>query len=427
MNPESSSADKKTENGTNASFECCSSISQDNAKTQESFADKGSNQQGKESVPRSPKSLPTVSARPRNLVDRPLIPQKPHALQSGTCGTGPKHRKQASHPLQSQLQCQREVHTKREMTGNTRHKHLKPSKPPPPPKPQHLCTSGSHTVTTMPLKKEKNEKTTTGSYVKRQKQFFEEKQRSFDELSKRRPQLHSEAKQFSPGPQRRPHAHTEITTNLERDKSEKPSYISQQSQLYERRQRVVAQLAGASKRMFNPTEVKQSPPLQHRVLCRPPIPLPRSPYSGSLVRRKSGTSAEPLTSSLSVSFQQNHSSSEGNKLPVKQASPMELRGTTYSEQQDCQLASSDSTAVPESSVLVSKRNRHGKNFLCTYTYTFSHQVSESALIFLPYVPIGSERRRFTFNSSSQSLLDRARQLSVNKKWCDQPEVGVLEL
>ena len=363
MNPENSSADKKTENGTNASFECCSSISQDNAKTRESFADKGSNQQGKESVPRSPKSLPTVSARPRNLVDRPLIPQKPHALPSGTCGTGPKHRKQASHLLESQLQCQREVHTKREMTGNTRHKHLKPSKPPPPPKPQHLCISGSHTVTTMPLKKERNEKTTTGSYVKRQKQIFEEKQRSF-ELSKRRSQLLSEAKQFSPRPQRRPHAHTEITTTLERDKSEKPSYISQQGQLYEGRQRVVAQSAGASKRTFSPAEVKQSPPLQCRALCRPPVPLPRSPYSGSLVKRKSGTSAEPLTLSLSVSSEQNHSSSEGNKLPVKQASPMELcreRGITYSEQQDCQLASSDSTAVPESSVLASKRNRHGKN------------------------------------------------------------------
>ena len=422
MNPESSSADKKTENGTNASFERCSSISQDNAKTWGSFTDKGSNQQGKESVPRSPKSLPTVSARPRNLVDRPLIPQKPHALQSGTCGTGAKHRKQPSHPLDSQLQSQRRVHTKTEMTGNTR---LKPSKPQPPPKPQHLCTSGSNTVTTIPLKKERNEKTTISSYVKRQKHFFEEKQRSFDELSKRRPQLLSEAKQFSPGPQRGPHAHTAITTTLEREQSEKPSYIGQQNQLYEGRQRVVAQLAGASKRMFNPAEAKQSPPLQHRVLCRPPVPLPRSPYSGSLVNVKSGTSAEPLTLSLSVSSEQNHSSSEGNKLPVKQASPMELcreRGITYCEPQDCQLASSDSAAaVPESSVLVCKRSRHGKNFL--YTYTFSHQVSESASSF----PIGSERRRFTFNSSSQSLLDWARQLSGNRKWCDQPEVGVLEL
>lgn len=382
MNLESSSADKKTENGTNASFECCSSISQDNAKTRGSFADKGSNQQGKELVPRSPKSLPTVSARPRNLVDRPLIPPKPHALQSGT---GAKRKEQPSHPLDSQLQSQRGVHTKTEMTGNTR---LKPSKPPPPPKPQHLCTSGSNTVTTIPLKKERNEKTTTASYVKRQKQFFEEKQRSFDELSKRRPQLHSEAKQFSPRPQRRPYAHTETTTTLERVQSEKPLYISQQSQLYEGRQRVVARSAGHSKRMFNPAEVKQSPSLQHRALCRPPVPLPRSPYSGSLVKRKSGTSAEPLTLSLSVSSEQNHSSSEGNKLPVKQASPMELcmeRGITYSEQQDCQLASSDSTAVPESSVLVSKRNRHGKNHaFCTLT--FSHQVSESALIFLPYIP-----------------------------------------
>ena len=522
MNLESSSADEKTENGTNASPERSSSISQDDAKNWESFPGKESNQQGKGSVPRSPKSrdLPTASARPSNPVDlRPLIPPKLHVLHSGTHGTEAKHRKQ---PLDSQLQSQEGFHKKREMTGNTKHKPPKPSKPQPPPKPQHICTSGAHTVTTIALEKEKNEKTTTRSYVKWQKQLFEEKQRSLNEPSKRSTQLPAEIKQSpmpqhrshahtettstlhsektpyisqqrqlyegrqklvsqspgpskrgfnpaeikqspmpqhrshvhtettstlhsektpyisqqrqlyegrqklvsqspgpskrgfnpaeikqspmpqhrshahteitttlhsektpyisqqrqlyegrqklvsqspgpskrgfnpaeikqSPTPQYRSHAHTETTTTLEREHSEKTSYVSQQRKLYEGRQKQVAQSPEPSKRGFNTAEIEQSPPLQSRALS---VPLPRSPYSAYLVKKKS----------------------DASELPVQQAPVTDLRrerGVTYSESQDCQLASSGSTytAVPESSVLVSKTlitNRHGKDSLYTY-------------------------------------------------------------
>ena len=135
MNLECSSADKKTENRTTASPE---RISQDGTKNWGSFPDKESNQQGKGSVPRSPKSrdLPAVSARARNPVDRPLIPPKPrHVLHSGACGT---EAKQPFQPLHSQLQSREGFHGKREMTGNTKHKPLKPSKPQAPPKPQHI-------------------------------------------------------------------------------------------------------------------------------------------------------------------------------------------------------------------------------------------------------------------------------------------------
>ena len=490
MNLESSSADTKTENGTNASPGCSTSISQDDAKSWRSFPAKESNQQGKGSMPRNPKSrdLPTASARPRNPLDlRPLIPPKSHVLHSGTCGTEAKHRKQPSQPFDSQLQNQEGVHKKREMTGNTKHKPPKPNKPQSPPKPQHICTSGAHTVTTITLEKEKNEKATTRSYVKWQKQLFEEKQRSLNELSKRSTQLPSEAKQSpmpqhrsyahtentttlhsektlyisqqrqlhegrqklvsqslgpskrgfnsteikqSPTPQHRSHAHTETTKTLEREHSEKTSYVSQQRRLYEGRQRLVAQSPGPSKRGFNPAEIEQSSPLQTRALS---VPIPRSPYSAYLVKKKSGASAEPptfRTLSLSVSLQQNHSISEGNELPVKQAPATDLcreKGVTYSESQDYQLASSGPTCttVAESSILVSKRlttTRHGKDSL--YTYILS---TRSVRVHLPPLSIGSERRRFTFNSSSQSLLDRARQLSGNRKWCDQPEVCVLEL
>ena len=311
MNLECSSANKKTENGTNASPERSSSISQDDAKNWGSFPDKESNQEGKGSVPRSPKcrDLPTVSARPRNPVDRPLIPPKPHVLRSGTWGA---EAKQPSQLLDSQFQSQEGFHKKREMTGNTKHKPPKPSKPQPLPKPQHICTSGAHTIT---LKEEKNEKTTTSSFVKWQIQFFEEKQRSMNEPSKRSTWLPSEAKQ-SPTPQHSSHAPTETTTTLEREHSEKTPYISQQRQLiYEGRQKEVPRSPGPSRKSFNPTKIKQSPRPQHR----------------------------------------------------------------------------------------------------------------SVKVHLPPLPIGSERRRFTFNSSSQSLLDRARQLSSNRKWCDQPEVCVLEL
>ena len=486
MNLECSSADKKTENRTTASPE---RISQDGTKNWGSFPDKESNQQGKRSVPRSPKSrdLPAVSARARNPVDRPLIPPKPHVLHSGACGTEAKHRKQPSQPFDSQLQSQEGVHKKREMTGNTKHKLPKPNKPQPPPKPQHICTSGAHTVTTITLEKEKNEKTTTRSYVKCQKQLFEEKQRSLNEPSNRNTKLPpSEAKQSpmpqhrshahsedtttlhsektlyisqrrqlyegrqklvsqspgpskkgfnpteikqSPMPQHRSHAHTKTATTLEREHSEKTSYVSQQRRLYEGRQRLVVQSPRPSKRGFNPAEIEQPPPLQTRALS---VPLPRSPYSAYLVKKKSGSSAEPptfRTLSLSVSLQQNHSISEGNELPVKQAPATDLcreEGVTYSESQDYQLASSGSTCttVAESSVLVSKRlitTRHGKDSL--YTYILS---TRSLRVHLPSLSIGSERRRFTFNSSSQSLLDRARQLSGNRRWCDQPEVCVLE-
>ena len=369
MNLECSSANKKTENGTNASPERSSSISQDDAKNWGSFPDKESNQEGKGSVPRSPKcrDLPTVSARPRNPVDRPLIPPKPHVLRSGTWGA---EAKQPSQLLDSQFQSQEGFHKKREMTGNTKHKPPKPSKPQPLPKPQHICTSGAHTIT---LKEEKNEKTTTSSFVKWQIQFFEEKQRSMNEPSKRSTWLPSEAKQ-SPTPQHSSHAPTETTTTLEGEHSEKTPYISQQRQLYEGRQKQVAQLPEPS---FNPAEIKQSPTPQHS----------------------------------------SHAPTETTTTLERERSEK----TPYISQQRRLIYEGRQKEVPRSP------GPSRKSFNPTKIKQSPRPQHRSVKVHLPPLPIGSERRRFTFNSSSQSLLDRARQLSSNRKWCDQPEVCVLEL
>ena len=371
MNIECSSADKKTENRTTTSPE---RISQDGTKNRGSFSDKESNQQGRGSVPRSPKSrdLPAVTARARNPVDRPLIPPKPHVLHSGACGT---EAKQPSQPLHSQLQSREGFHGKREMTGNTKHKPPKPNKPQAPPKPQHICTSGAHTVTTITLEKEKNEKTATRSYVKWQIQLFEEKQRSLNEPSKRNTKLPpSEAKQ-SPMPQHRSHAHTETATTLEREHSEETPYISQQRQLYEGRQRQVAQSSEPSKKSFHPAEVEQSPTPQH----------------SSHAHTETATTLREYSEKIPYISQQRWFY-EGRQKEVPRSPGPSRRSFKPAE------------------IKQSTRPQH-----------------RLVRVHIPPQPIGSERRRFTFNSSSQSLLDRARQLSSNRKWCDQPEVCVLEL
>ena len=555
MNLECSSADKKTENGTNASPEHSSSISQDDTKNWGSFPDKESNQQGKGSVPRSPKSrdLPTVSARPRN--HRPLIPPKPHVLHCGTCGT---EAKQPSQPLDSQLQRQEGFHKKTEMTGNTNHKPPKPSKPQPPPKPQHICTSGAHTVTTITLEKEKNEKTTTRSYVKWQIHFFEEKQRSLNEPSKRSTQLPAEIKQSpspkqrshahtettttlerehsektpyisqqgqlyegrqkqvaqspepppknfnpaeikqSPTPQQRSHAHTETTTTLEREHSEKTPYVSQQGQLYEGRQKQVAQSPEPSQKNFNPAEIKQSPTPQQRSrahtettttlerehgektpyisqqrqlyegrqkqVAQSPEPSPKTfnpaeikqsptPQQRSRAHTETTTTLEREHSEKTPYISQQGQLYEGRQKQVAQSPEPSPKNFNPAEIKQSPTPQQRSRAHTETTTTLEREHSEKTPYISQQRQLYEGRQKQvprspgpsrrsfnpaeikqsprpqhrSVRVHLPSLPIGSERRRFTFNSSSQSLLDTARQLSSNRKWCDQPEVCVLQL
>ena len=473
MNLECSSADKKTENRTNASPERSSSISQDGTRNWGSF------QQGKGSVPRSLKSrdLPAVSARARNPVDRPLIPPKPHVLHSGAFGT---EAKQPSQPLHSQLQSREGFHGKREMTGNTKHKPPKPSKPQPPPKPQHICTSGAHTVTTITLEKEKNEKTTTRSYVKCQKQLFEEKQRSLNEPSKRNTKLPpSEAKQ-SPMPQHRSHAHTETTTTLERVHSEKTPYISQQRRFYEGRQKEVPRSPGPSKKSFKPAEIKQSTRPQHRSHAhtgtattlerehseKTPSPEPSKksfhsaevkqspmPQHSSHAHTETATTLEREHSEKTPYISQQRQLYEGRQRQVAQSpepskkrfQPAEVEQSAmpqHSSHGHTEPATTLEREYSEKTPYISQQRRFyewrqkevprspgpsRRSFKPAEIKQSTRPQHRSVRVHIPPQPIGSERRRFTFNSSSQSLLDRARQLSSNRKWCDQPEVCVLEL
>ena len=477
MNIECSSADKKTENRTTASPE---RISQDGTKNWGSFSDKESNQQGRGSVPIGApcksRDLPVVSARARNPVDRPLIPPKPHVLHSGACGT---EAKQPSQPLHSQLQSREGFHGKREMTGNTKHKPPKPNKPQAPPRPQHICTSGVHTITTITLEKEKNEKTATRSYVKWQIQFFEEKQRSFNEPSKRNTKLPpSEAKQ-SPMPQHRSHAHTETTTTLEREYSEKTPYIGQQRQFYEGRQKEVSQSPGPSKKSLHPAEIKQSPMPQHRSHAhtetattlerehseKTPSPEPSeksfhpaeveqspTPQHRSHAHTETATTLREY-SEKTLYISQQRQLYEGRQRPVAQSSEPSKKSFHPAEVEQSPMPQHSSHAHTETATTLEREYSEKTPYISQQRRFYEGRQKEVprspgpsrrsfkpaeikqstrpqhrlVRVHIPPQPIGSERRRFTFNSSSQPLLDRARQLSSNRKWCDQPEVCVLEL
>ena len=252
-------------------------------------------------------------------------------------------------------------------------------------------------------------------------------------------------------------------------------------------------LGGPPKRSTLPMQTKPSSPLQRRVY-KPPVPLPRSPYSSSSLNKKSDAIADeeeeegsarprrqqtgwkptakprkhlarssPNLSSgrepvsprrvgvLDSSFRaasEPHTTAPGKKgLTVPPNKPPTWRRSSSTLNLQKTHSGSGTESTPEKQVPIKKRRREGEdaksvpqefryssgsstvaqssasegvvannpsNFDAHYIHMTSPSESGSSS------PV-SERRGSTF-STSQPLLERARQLSLNKKWCDQPEV-----